>query len=85
MPKSTTVSEAKAVLPQPFDRVGVGVEVTVTRHGRPAAALVRPGTLRARWVDEALAVADIVRDALDQRRRSPLPAPPHSAEGGLTP
>jgi antitoxin (DNA-binding transcriptional repressor) of toxin-antitoxin stability system len=71
-----TVSEARAALPQLLDRVSAGEEVTITRHGRPAAVLVRPDTLRARRADDALAVADKVRDALDHGRRSPLAAHP---------
>ena len=75
-----TVSEARAILPQLLDRVSAGEEVTITRHGRPAAVLVRPDTLRARRADEALAVAEMVRDALEQGRRSPLSARPALSE-----
>jgi len=71
-----TVSEARASLPQLLDRVSAGEEVTITRHGRPAAVLVRPDTLRARRADEALAVAKMVRDALEEGRRAPLSARP---------
>lgn len=76
MSTSMTVSEARAVLPQLLDRVNAGEEVTITRHGRPAAVLVRPDTLRARRADEALAVANGVRDALEQGRQSPLSTRP---------
>jgi antitoxin (DNA-binding transcriptional repressor) of toxin-antitoxin stability system len=76
MTTSVTVSEARAALPQLLDRVNAGEEVTITRHGRPAAVLVRPDTLRVRRADGALAVADAVRDALARGRRSPLPARP---------
>lgn len=71
-----TVSEARAVLPQLLDRVSAGEEVTITRHGKPAAVLVRPDMLRTRRADGALAVANQVRDALDQGRRKPLAARP---------
>lgn len=71
-----TVSEARAALPQLLDRVSTGEEVTITRHGRPAAVLVRPDTLRARRADEALTVANIVRDALEHGRQSPLSVRP---------
>lgn len=74
MSTSLTVSEARAVLPQLLDRVTAGEEVTITRHGKPAAVLVRPDTLRARRADEALAAARRVGDALKQGRTSPLPA-----------
>ena len=71
-----TVSQARAALPQLLDRVGAGEEVTITRHGRPVAVLVRPDTLRARRADEALVVAGGVRDALASGRQSPLSARP---------
>jgi antitoxin (DNA-binding transcriptional repressor) of toxin-antitoxin stability system len=56
--------------------VSAGEEITITRHGRAAAVLVRPDTLRARRADSALAVANIVREALYHGRRSPLAAHP---------
>ncbi len=71
-----SVSEARAALPQLLDRVNAGEEVTITRHGKPAAVLVRPDALRTRRADEALAVANRVRDALEQGRRSRLSAKP---------
>ncbi|MGC8513215.1 MAG: type II toxin-antitoxin system Phd/YefM family antitoxin [Acidimicrobiales bacterium] len=73
---SMTVSEARAALPRLLDRVNAGEEVTITRHGKPAAVLVRPDALRARRADEALAVASRVRDALEQGRRSRLATKP---------
>jgi prevent-host-death family protein len=76
MSTSMTVSEARAALPQLLDRVSTGEEVTITRHGKPAAVLVRPDTLRARRAEEALATANVVREALDQGRQSPLAARP---------
>lgn len=71
-----TVSEARAALPQLLERVNAGEEVTITRHGKPAAVLVRPDSLRARRAHEALAVANRVRDALEQGRRSRLSTKP---------
>jgi antitoxin (DNA-binding transcriptional repressor) of toxin-antitoxin stability system len=76
MSTSMTVSQARAALPQLLDRVSAGEEVTITRHGRPAAVLVRPDTLRARRADAPFAVADMVKDALEQGRHSPLSARP---------
>ena len=70
------MSEARAVLPQLLDRVTAGEEVTITRHGKPAAVLVRPDSLRARRADEALAAARRIGDALEQGRRLPLSARP---------
>jgi prevent-host-death family protein len=43
-----TVSQARASLPELLTRVEAGEEVTITRHGRPVAVLVRPDTLRSR-------------------------------------
>ncbi|MBO0730745.1 MAG: type II toxin-antitoxin system Phd/YefM family antitoxin [Acidimicrobiaceae bacterium] len=76
MSTSMTVSEARAALPRLLDRVGAGEEVTITRHGRPVAVLVRPDTLRARRADQALAAATGVREALERGRRTPLSARP---------
>ena len=75
-----TVSEARAVLPQLLDRVGAGEEVTITRHGKAVAVLIRPDALRARRADRALAEADMIRDALERGRRSPLSAKPAIAQ-----
>lgn len=73
---TVTVSEARAALPQLLDRVHAGEEVTITRHGRPAAVLIRPDALRARRADEALQASASIRDALDQARRAPLATRP---------
>ena len=43
-----TVSQARASLPELLTRVEAGEEVTITRHGRPVAVLVRPDVMRAR-------------------------------------
>jgi antitoxin (DNA-binding transcriptional repressor) of toxin-antitoxin stability system len=45
---SMTVSEARAALPEVLTRVEGGEEVTITRHGRAVAVLVRPDALRSR-------------------------------------
>lgn len=71
-----TVSEARAVLPELLDRVGAGEEVTITRHGKAVAVLIRPDALRVRRADRALAGAEMIRDALERGRRLPLSAHP---------
>lgn len=43
-----TISEARAALPEVLDRVADGEEVTITRHGRPVAVVVRPDILWSR-------------------------------------
>ena len=41
-------SEARAGLPEILDRVSEGEEITITRHGKAVAVVVRPETLRIR-------------------------------------
>jgi antitoxin (DNA-binding transcriptional repressor) of toxin-antitoxin stability system len=71
-----TVSEARAAITDVIDRVIEGEEVTLTRHGKPVAVVVRPDALRARRADDALAAAERVRDVLERGRTEPLRAPP---------
>ena len=42
---SITISEARATLPELLNRVEAGEQVTITRHGRPVAVVVRPDVL----------------------------------------
>ncbi len=69
-----TVSEARAALPEVLDRVNAGEEVTITRHGVPAAVVVRPDALRIRRAEAALDGADRIAALLDAGRRGPLRA-----------
>ncbi len=79
-PMSTvSVSEARAVLPEILDRVIAGEEVTITRHGRAVAIIVRPDALRARRADRALAHAERLRELLERARSAPL-----SADGAIS-
>ncbi len=80
VPTTISVSEARAALPHLLDRVGAGEEVTITRHGKAVAVLVRPDTLRARRADKALTDAMTVRDVIDRSRRSPLRRRPALSE-----
>ena len=75
-----TVSEARAALPEILDRVEAGEEVTITRHGKPAAVVVRPDALRTRRADQALAAAERVRERLVEGRSRPLDATPGISE-----
>ncbi|MFN7149251.1 MAG: type II toxin-antitoxin system Phd/YefM family antitoxin [Microthrixaceae bacterium] len=76
-----SVSEARASLPELLDRVIAGEEVTITRHGREVAVLVRPDAIRVRRADQALAEAERLRNLLDQGRNGRLAdAPVVSAE-----
>jgi len=62
-----TISEARAALPDVLDRVAEGEEVTITRHGRPVAVVVRPDILwsrRARTVlDDAGRIHELLAEA----------------------
>ena len=49
---SMTVSEARAALPELLSRVEEGEEITITRHGRTVAVLVRPEFTVAQLVAE---------------------------------
>lgn len=69
-----TISEARAVLPELLTRVDSGEEVTITRHGRPVAVLVRPDSLRSRRASRAVADAERVHRLLSAARSAELPA-----------
>lgn len=69
---SMTISEARAALPAVLDRVDKGEEVTITRHGRPVAVVVRPDALRSRRAEHVFRTADRTRAALQAGRRSAL-------------
>ena len=45
MEKSISVAEAKATFSECIRQVEAGSPVLITRHGKPVAALVRPGEL----------------------------------------
>lgn len=61
-----TATEARSTLPEILDRVGEGDEVTITRHGRPVAVVIRPDTLRSRRASSALRRADEIGDLLER-------------------
>lgn len=69
---TVSVSEARAGLPEILNRVLAGEEVTITRHGREVAVIVRPDAIRIRRADRALAEAERVRDLLDRGRSTRL-------------
>jgi antitoxin (DNA-binding transcriptional repressor) of toxin-antitoxin stability system len=70
-----TVSQARACLPDLLTRVDEGEEVTITRHGRAIAVLVRPDVLRPR---ATVVIEDSVRihDMLSAAAASELAAQP---------
>jgi prevent-host-death family protein len=71
-----TVSEARAALPELLTRVEDGEEVTITRHGRPVAVLVRPDALRSRRAQAALADAERIHELLTEAAAATLPEGP---------
>lgn len=74
--RTMTVSEARAALPAVLDRVASGEEVTITRHGRPVAVVVRPDALRSRRADLVFAAAAELRMEIDEARTAPVPTEP---------
>ena len=69
-----SVSEARAALPQLLESVTDGEEVTITRHGKAVAVVVRPDTLRVRRADAALSKAGEVHDLVENSRKKRLSA-----------
>lgn len=69
-------SEARASLPELLDRVGEGEEITITRHGKPVAVLVRPDVLRPRRAAEIFEQADRLQHLMEEVRAGRLPAGP---------
>lgn len=59
-----SASEARAALPDLLSQVEGGEEVTITRHGRPVAVLVRPDALRVRRARAALEGAERIHQLL---------------------
>jgi antitoxin (DNA-binding transcriptional repressor) of toxin-antitoxin stability system len=68
-----TMSQARAMLRTLLDQVAEGEEITITRHGRPAAVVVRPDALRARRAEAAVGAAGELGRQLDAARRLPIP------------
>jgi antitoxin (DNA-binding transcriptional repressor) of toxin-antitoxin stability system len=75
-----TMSEARARLAQLLDEVERGVDVVITRHGRPAARLVYPRPSNPHAADLMHAV-DRLMTEFDQPRERELPP---VGEGGPT-
>ncbi|WP_425956400.1 type II toxin-antitoxin system Phd/YefM family antitoxin [Xylanimonas sp. McL0601] len=73
-----TISEARASLPSLVDRVAQGEEITITRHGKPVAVMVRPDVLRARRSSAVFERADRIGRLLEEARHRPV------RKGGLT-
>lgn len=74
MRTSWTVSEARASLPQILEQVTNGEQVTITRHGKPVAAIVRPDLLRVRHAGPSLEMAAGVGRMLEEANALSLDA-----------
>lgn len=74
-----TISEARAHLPAILDQVAAGEEITITRHGQPAAVVISPARLRSRRGEVVLAEATRVRELLHDARDIDL-----SESGGIS-
>jgi prevent-host-death family protein len=61
-------------------RVERGEGITITRHGRPAAVLLRPDSVRMRRARHTIEDAREVAALVSAGRDRPLPAPAVSAE-----
>jgi antitoxin (DNA-binding transcriptional repressor) of toxin-antitoxin stability system len=68
-----SASEARAALPELLSRVENGEEVTITRHGRPVAVLIRPDALRVRRAEVVLEDAAQLHGLLTEAAAAPLP------------
>jgi antitoxin (DNA-binding transcriptional repressor) of toxin-antitoxin stability system len=77
-----TMSKARAALPEVLNRVAEGEEITITRHGRAVAVIVRPDIIWSRSrAGEAMSESDQLRDLLAAAANSELPAVGGLADG----
>ncbi len=65
------LTAARASLSELLDLVASGKEVTITRHGVPAAVLVRPDLLRGRLTPPILDATTEIERLLAAERASP--------------
>lgn len=75
-----SVTEARSILPALLDRVADGEEITITRHGKPVAVVLRPDAVRSRRAATTIERAQEVRSLLTAARDRPLPPPAVSTE-----
>lgn len=64
-----TISEARAALPDVVNRVAGGEKITITRHGRPAAVVVRPDVV---WRQPDDSTAELIALLREHARRHGL-------------
>ena len=75
-----SVSTARQTLREQLDRVEAGEEVSITRHGRVVAVLVRPDVLKARRASKVWDEAERIAGLLDSTRSEPMQRPVISPE-----
>ena len=75
-----SVSTARQTLPEQLDRVEAGEEVSITRHGRVVAVLVRQDVLTARRASKVWDEAERIAGLLDSPRSEPMQRPVISPE-----
>jgi antitoxin (DNA-binding transcriptional repressor) of toxin-antitoxin stability system len=64
-----TISEARTALPEVLNRVAEGEEITITRHGRPIAVVVRPDIVwHQSGSDVVMLDANVLLAATDEGR-----------------
>lgn len=74
------MTEARAILPELLDRVADGEEITITRHGKAVAVVLRPDAVRVRRAEETIERAQAIRDLVTSARDRRLPPGGVSAE-----
>ncbi len=79
--RNVTVSQARAALPEIVRRVTGGEEITITRHGKAVAVVVRPDALRVRRAGSAFERAVVIRELLAAGRSIPVDAAPALGQG----
>lgn len=67
------LSEARAQLSRLLDRIASGEEITITRHGEPAAVILRPDAVRPRRAQETIDRARELGALVEAARSQPLP------------
>lgn len=72
---TVTASAARQTFPAQLDRVESGEEVSITRHGRVVAVLVRPDLLASRRASAAWNQAEAVGELIARAGQHPLRGP----------
>jgi len=67
------VTDARAHLPEILQRVEDGDEITLTRHGRAVAVIIRPDAVRGRRAASALDAAAQIMTSIEEATRSNEP------------